>query len=223
MLLQPKHEKYTSVFASWNKHERRSFHSMMQQLLRSYSWYSIPKFIFSEASTTMQIHITPLVKKWWTSFIPIITSIYFGSKISKQVWWTVSQGSPSGAKDHCCASKTAQHKTITSRLASCYHHRMMHSISICVGSRIAKQVLLGLPNKPTPVVFQLWQVLFPSSSYHGHPTLWILTMPIVVSFGRPCAVSPKNKIHWQESLATSTKRQHFKMLSNWMLMSAQST
>ena len=113
---------------------------MMQQLLPRSSWYSIPKFIFSEASTTMQIHITPLVKKWWTSFIPIITSIYFGSKISKQVWWTVSQGSPSGAKDDCCASKTAQHKTITSRLASCYHHRMMHSISICVGSRIAKQV-----------------------------------------------------------------------------------
>ena len=57
---------------------------------------------------------------------------------------TVSKGSPSGPKVDCCASKSAHPKTITSLLASYYHHRMMHSrrnvISIYVGSRITKQV-----------------------------------------------------------------------------------
>ena len=54
-------------------------------------------------------------------------SICVGSRIAKQVRCTVSEGSPAGAKDHCYASKTAQHKTITSSLSSYYHHRMMHS------------------------------------------------------------------------------------------------
>ena len=49
---------------------------MMQQLLPSSSWYSIQKFSISEALTTMQIHITPLVKKWWASIIPIASSVY---------------------------------------------------------------------------------------------------------------------------------------------------